>query len=133
MGEARAVNRIEPNLSQEKIDFINAAYVEEVNYWKRAALGSKNEEERKQLKKLTLSRGFLVRKDGKSSTKYIREMLFDLKKIYSPYNEEQARIDDIPQDNSFSSEEMSNYLKTYSKFIIEVKNVTLKNKVIFGW
>ena len=133
MGEARAVNRIEPNLSQEKIDFINAAYVEEVNYWKRAALGSKNEEERKQLKKLTLSRGFLVRKDGKSSTKYIREMLFDLKKIYSPYNEEQARVDDIPQDNSFSSEEMSNYLKTYSKFIIEVKNVTLKNKVKFGW
>ena len=133
MGEARLVNRIEPNLSQEKIDFINAAYVEEVNYWKRAALGSKNEEERKQLKKLTLTRGFLVRKDGKSSTKYIREMLFDLKKIYSPYNEEQARIDDIPQDNSFSSEEMSNYLKTYSKFIIEVKNVTLKNKVKFGW
>ena len=47
MEEARAVSRIETNLSQEKIDFITAAYAEEVNYWKRAALGGKNEEERK--------------------------------------------------------------------------------------
>ena len=45
--ESRAVNRMETNLSQEKIDFINAPYAEEVDYWKRAALGSKNEEERK--------------------------------------------------------------------------------------
>ena len=75
----------------------------------------------------------MARKDGKSSTKNIHEMLFDLKKIYSPHNEEQARIGDIPQDDSFSFEEMSNCLKTYSKFIIEVKNVTLKNKVIFRW
>ena len=47
MDEARAVNRIELNLAQEKIVFINAAYAEEVDYWKRAVLGSKNEEERK--------------------------------------------------------------------------------------
>ena len=33
MEEARAVNRIETNLSQEKIDFTNSAYAEEVNYW----------------------------------------------------------------------------------------------------
>ena len=49
MEEARAVNRIEVNLTQEKIDFLNASYTEEIDYWKRAALGSKNEEERKQL------------------------------------------------------------------------------------
>ena len=49
MGEARAVKRIEVNLPQEKIDFINASYAGEADYWKRAALGSKNEEERKQL------------------------------------------------------------------------------------
>ena len=47
MEEALAVNRTETNLSQEKIDFINAAYTEEVDYWKRAALGGKNQEERK--------------------------------------------------------------------------------------
>ena len=40
MKEARGVNRIETNLPQEKIDFINAAYAEEVDYWQRAALGS---------------------------------------------------------------------------------------------
>ena len=49
MGEAQAVDRIEANLPQGKIDFINSAYAEEVHFWKRAALGSKNEEERKQL------------------------------------------------------------------------------------
>ena len=77
MVEARAANRVEPNLSQEKIDFINAAYAEDVNCWKRAALGSKNEEERKQLTNLAPSRVFLARKDaGKSSTKNIHEMLF---------------------------------------------------------
>ena len=125
MCEARVVNRIEANLPQEKIDFINAAYAEEVDYWKRAALGSKNEEERKQLTNLGPSRYFLARKDaGKSRAKNIREMLFYLKKNYSPHNE----------DLSFSFEEMSNYLKTYSKSIIEVENMTLKNEVLFaGW
>ena len=49
MEEARAVNRIEVNLTQEKIDFLNASYTEEIDYWKRTALGSKNKEERKQL------------------------------------------------------------------------------------
>ena len=58
MEEARVVNRTETSLSQEKIDFINAAYAEEVDYRKRAALGSKNEEERKQLTNLASSRVF---------------------------------------------------------------------------
>ena len=131
MEEARAVNSIETNLSEEKIDFINTAYAEEVNYWKRAALGSKNEEERKQLTNMAPSRAFLARKDaGKSSTKNIHEMLFYLKKNYSPHNQEQARTDDILQGDSFSFEEMSNYLKTYFKSVIEVEDMTLKNKVL---
>ena len=50
--------RIETNLSQEKIEFINVDYTEEVDYWKRAALGSKNEEERKQLTNLAPIRVF---------------------------------------------------------------------------
>ena len=82
MEEARVVNRIETNLSQEKIDFINAAYAEEVDYWKMAALLSKNEEERKQLINLAPSRVFLVRKDaGKCRVENIYEMLFYLKRI----------------------------------------------------
>ena len=74
----------------------------------------------------------MARKDvGKNSAKNIHEMLFYLKKNYSSHNEEQARIDDIPQDDSFSFEEMSNYLKTYSKYVMEVENMTLNNKVLF--
>ena len=38
MEEARAVNRIEANLPQEKIDFINDVHAKEVNYCKRIAL-----------------------------------------------------------------------------------------------
>ena len=45
-------------MPQEKRDFINAAYAEEVGYWKRAALGSKNEEERKQITDLAPSKVF---------------------------------------------------------------------------
>ena len=128
MEEARAVNSIETNLSQEKIDFINAAYAEEVHYWKRAALESKNEEERKQLLVLAPSKVFLARKDaGKSRVENIHKMLFYLKNNFSPHNEEQART-----DNSFSFEEMSSYLKTYSTSVIEVENMNLKNKVLFG-
>ena len=70
----------------------------------------------------------LERVAPKISTKCI----FIKKKNYSPYNEEQVRIDNIPQDDSFSFEEMFNYLKTYSKSVIEVENMTLKNKVLFG-
>ena len=133
MEEARVVNSIETNLSQEKIDFINAAYAEEVDYWKRAAIESKNEEERKQLLVLAPSKVFLACKDaGKSRVENIHEMLFYLKKNFSPHNEEQARIDKIPRDDSFSFEEMSSYLKTYSTSVIEVENVNLKNKVLFG-
>ena len=124
MCEARVVNRIEANLPQEKIDFINAAYAEEVDYWKRAALGSKNEEEIKQLTDLVALKVFLTLKDtGKSSVNN-----------YSLHTEEKACIENILQDDRFSFEEMSDYLKTFSKSVVEVKNMTLKNKVLLcGW
>ena len=56
MEEARAINKIETNLSKEKIDFINAAYKEEVDYQKKFALKSINEEEIKKLTNLVPSR-----------------------------------------------------------------------------
>ena len=75
---------------------------------------------------------FLVRKDAeKSSVESIYEMLFYLRKNYSPHTEEQARIEDIPQDDRFSFEEVSDYLKTFSKSIIEVENM-IENKVLLG-
>ena len=113
MDEARAVNRIEANLPQEKIDFINDAHAKEVDYWKKAALGSKNE-------------------DAKSGVENIYEMLSYLKNNYSLHTEEWAFIEDIPQDDRFLFEEMSDYLKTFSKSVLEVENMTLKNKVLLG-
>ena len=113
MDEARAVNRIEANLPQEKIDFINDAHAKEVDYWKKAALGSKNE-------------------DAKSGVENIYEMLSYLKNNYSLHTEERAFIEDIPQDDRFLFEEMSDYLKTFSKSVLEVENMTLKNKVLLG-
>ena len=38
--EVRAMNKIEVNLSQEKIDFINDAYQKQLKYWKKVALES---------------------------------------------------------------------------------------------
>ena len=38
MTGVRAMNKIEVNLSQEKIDFINEAYQKELQYWKKVAL-----------------------------------------------------------------------------------------------
>ena len=58
MEEARVINKIETNLSKEKIDFINGADAEEVDYWKGAALESKNEEEMKKLTNQAPSRVF---------------------------------------------------------------------------
>ena len=58
----------------------------------------------------------MIRKDAaKSGAESIHEMLFYLRKNYLPHTEERARIEDIPQDDRFSFEEMSDYLKTFSK------------------
>ena len=84
-----------------------------------------------QVLKIFLS--FLARKDaGKSSVENIYEMLFYSRKNYSPHTEERARIDDISKDDRFSVEEMFDYLKIFSKSVIEVENMTLKNKVLLG-
>ena len=58
MDEARAANRIEVNLPQEKRDFRNNSYQKELQYWKNIVLASKNESEKKQLTDLTLLRVF---------------------------------------------------------------------------
>ena len=48
MDEARAINKIEVNLPQEEIDFINDANQKELQYQKNIALAGKNKNERKQ-------------------------------------------------------------------------------------
>ena len=85
MDEARAVNRIEVNLPQEKIDFINDSYQKELQYWKSIALASKNEHEMKQLTDLVPLRVSLARKAVvKSDTKNVNEIIFYLKNQYLP-------------------------------------------------
>ena len=61
------------------------------------------------------------------------KMLFYLRNNYSPHIEGWAFIEDIPQDDRFSFKEISDYLKTLSKSIREVKNISLKNKSVVGW
>ena len=58
MDDARAVNKIEVNLLQEKVDFINDAYQKELQDWKNFALVSENENEKKQLTDLAALRVF---------------------------------------------------------------------------
>ena len=133
MDEALEVNKIEANLPQEKIDFINDAHAKEVDYWKRATLGRKNEDERKQLTDPAPVRDFLARKGAvNSGVESINEMLFYLRNNYSFHTEEKAFIEEIQRDDRFSFEEMADYLKTFSKSFIQVENMTLKNKVLLG-
>ena len=88
---------------------------------------------KKQLRDLAPLKVFLTRKDAvKSGLESIHEMLFYLRKSHSPYTEDGARIEHIPQDDRFSFEEMSDYLKTFSKSVIKVENMALKNKVLLG-
>ena len=47
MDEAHVVNKINVNLLQEKIDFINHTYAKELEYWKKVALDDKGKDERK--------------------------------------------------------------------------------------
>ena len=69
----------------------------------------------------------------KSVVENVHEMLFHLRKNYSPHTEEQAFIEDIPQDDRFSFEEMYQiYLKTFSKSIRQGGNISLNNKVLLG-
>ena len=77
MDEARAINEIEVNLPQEKIDFINDSHQKELQYWKSIALASKNEHETKQLTDLAPLRVFLARKAVvKNDVKNVNEIIF---------------------------------------------------------
>ena len=62
MDEVRAMNKIEAKLTQEKIDFINDVHQKELQYWKKIALESKDENEKKQLTDLAPLRVSLARK-----------------------------------------------------------------------
>ena len=137
MDDARGVNRTEVNSTQEKIDFINDANQKELQYCKNIALVGKNENERKELTDLAPLRVFLARKDfvkNYATNVKVNELIFHLKNNYLPHNEEPVPfIEDITnEEDRRSFEEISNYLKTFTKSIKEGESISLKNKVLMG-
>ena len=80
MDEARTVNKIEVNLPQQKMDFINDTHQKELQYLKNIALASKNENEKKQLTDLAPLKVFLALKAvAKNDVKNLNEIIFYLK------------------------------------------------------
>ena len=77
MDEVRTRNRIEVEIYQEKVDFINDAYEKELRYWKRAALESvSTENEAKELTDLAPSRVIFVRKVKNEKMVNIDQIIF---------------------------------------------------------
>ena len=73
----RVRNKIEVEIYQEKVDFINDACEKELRYWKRAALESvSTENEAKELIDLAPSRVILVRKVKNEKMVNIDEIMF---------------------------------------------------------
>ena len=83
MDEVRTRNKIEVEIHQEKVDFINDAYEKELQYWKWAALESVlTENKAKELIDLVPSRVILVRKVMNEKMVNIDEISFYLKSQY---------------------------------------------------
>ena len=77
MDEVRAMNKIEVDLSQEKIDFVNDAYQKELQHWQKVALESvSTENEAKELIDLAPSRVCLIRKVKNAKMLNIDEIIF---------------------------------------------------------
>ena len=114
------MKKIEIEVNQDKIDYINYAYNEEVTYWRKADLKRvSTESEKRELIDLAPSRVSLICKVMSVKTVNIDEIIFYLKSKYSTHSEEpRIFINDILSEES-SFEAMTGYLKTFSKFIKE--------------
>ena len=100
MDEVTARNRIEVEIHQEEVDFINDAYEKELRYWKRVALESvSTENEAKELTESAPRRVILVRKVKNEKIINIDEIIFYLKSHYSVHNfQERTFIPNIPSN-----------------------------------
>ena len=101
MDEVRR-NKIEVEIHQEKVDFVNDAFEKELQYWKRAALESvSNKNEAKELIDLAPSRVILVRKVKNEKMVNIDETIFHLKSQYLAHNDkERTFIQQIPSEEN---------------------------------
>ena len=132
MDEVRE-SRIEVEIHQEKVDFINYAYEKELRYWKRAALESvSTENEVRGLTELGPVRVILVRKVNNQKVVNIEEIIFYLKSQYLEHNsQERTFIPNIPSEEP-SFEAITGNLKFFSKSIKEDENMGLKNNTFIG-
>ena len=75
----------------------------------------------------------MARKDAAKNENF-NEIIFYLKIQYLPHNDERRTfIEDIPNKEDRSPfEEKFDYLKTFSKSMKEVENMSLNNKVSLG-
>ena len=114
-------------IDQEKMEYKNSTYNEEITYWKKAALARLlNESDEKELVDLAPPRVLLIRKEKIEKTVNIDEIIFYLKSMYST-----RRAKNFywwwTEEPSF--EAMTNRLKTFSE---DDENISLKNKCLFG-
>ena len=132
MDEVRT-KKVEIEVNQGKIDYINHAYSKKITYQKKAALDRvSTENEEKQLMDLAPLRVPLICKAQSTKTENVDEIIFDLQFKYSTHNEKpRLFIDDIPREEP-SFEAIFGYLKIFSKSIKEDENMNLKNKYLFG-
>ena len=80
-------SRIEVEIHQEKVDFINDAYEKGLRYWKKAALESvSTKNEARELIELAPRRVILVRKVKNEKVVNIEEIIFYLKSQYLEHN-----------------------------------------------
>ena len=110
-------------MDQEKIEYMNFAYNEEIIYWKKAALDRiLNEREEKELVDLAPPKVLLIRKEKIEKIVNIDEIIFYLESMYQTHNEKpRTFIDDIPT-NEPSFETMNNRIK-------DDENISLKISV----
>ena len=97
-------------------------------------ISEKNENKRKQLTDLAPLRDFLDHSAVvKNDVENVNEINWYLKNQYLPHNEKRRDfIEDIPSQKDRSFEEVSDYLKKFSKSIKENENMSLNNKTIMG-
>ena len=110
-------------MDQEKMEYMNFAYNEEIIYWKKAALDRiLNEREEKELVDLAPPKVLLIRKEKIEKIVNIDEIVFYLESMYQTHNEKpRTFIDDIPT-NEPSFETMNNRIK-------DDENISLKISV----
>ena len=128
--------KIEVSLSHDKIGFISSTFQKELDYWKEAALERALDlNDANELKHSAPLSFFLACKAAKNVKKMdIDEIISYLKSQYSTNNRNQiAFVQNFPSVEEMPSfEGIQEELKIISKYMKDGKNMSLRNKALFG-